>query len=81
MKLKTILPLEPMSYKQQSKDNDLLTKWRVLREVIVNDRSHTAVAQKFSMHRNTVRVLVNNFETLIPAESKDFLLRKATGWT
>ena len=63
-----------MSYKQQVKDNELLTKWRVIREVQQQKNYQTAVAKKFSMHRNTIQALLRKFDNLIPAESKHFLL-------
>src|SRR3990167_10917252 len=66
MKLRPTLSCEPMSYKEQVKDNELIAKWRVIREVIVSGQPRTAVAKKFSMHRNTVGGLVNDFLLLIP---------------
>jgi hypothetical protein len=65
-----------MTYKEQGKDSELLAKWRVIREVAVNGEPQTAVAAKFSMHRNTVRGLVANFKAL-PHEIQQVLIGAA----
>jgi len=54
MKNKIILTKEAMSYKEQIKGNELITKFRIIRDVMANCYPETSVAEKFHMHRNTV---------------------------
>jgi len=48
-----ILTKEPMSYKQQIRINELITKLRIIRDVKLKSYTRTSVAAKFNMHRNT----------------------------
>lgn len=65
-----------MAYKEQIKDNELIAKWRVIREVVVLGFPRTAVAKKFSMHRNTVGGLVSDFLLLVPVAEQQELLEE-----
>lgn len=55
------IPSEPMSYKSQIKENELLTKLKVIRLAQVGGHSHQKVASTFGCHRNTVDNLVRQF--------------------
>jgi transposase len=55
------IPKEPMSYKSQIKENELLTKLKVIRMVQDGGHSHKKVASIFGCHRNTVARLVRQF--------------------
>ena len=55
------IPDEPMSYKFQIKENELLTKLKIIRLTQIGGHSHKKVASIFGCHRNTVASLVRQF--------------------
>jgi len=57
-----ILLKEAMTYKQQIKTNELITKLRIIKLVEKTNFSQLEVAKKFSCHRNTVGSLVRQFK-------------------
>lgn len=67
------IPKEPMSYKSQIKDNELLTKLKIIRLAQVGDHSHKKVASIFGYHRNTVTSLVRQFADLPLADQLTLL--------
>jgi len=60
-----ILPKESMTYKKQIKTNELITKLRIIKLVEKARFSQSAIAEKFSCHRNTVRNIVGQFRKKI----------------
>jgi len=70
----SILPQEAMSYKQQIKDNELLTKLRIIKLVEKAGISQTDVAGKFSCHRNTVGNIVRQFKDKFDLKTQDKIL-------
>ena len=58
------IPNEPMTYKSQVRENELLTKLKVIRLASIGDHSHQKVASIFGCHRNTVGSLVRQFSSL-----------------
>ncbi len=69
---------EPMSYKQQVKENELIAKLRIIREVKVHFLPKTNIAYKFSMHRNTIRNIITDFEEQIAPKNQIDLLQNKT---
>lgn len=65
MKNKIILQKEVMSYKQQIKTNELVTKFKIIRDVKVHKLPKSSVADKYSMHRNWVLEIIKLFENNI----------------
>jgi len=57
-----ILSKEAMTYKQQIKTNELITKLRIIKLVKKHNYSQSVVAKKFSCHRNTISNVVHLFE-------------------
>ena len=58
------LPLEAMSYKQQismGKEQELLTKLRIIRLVKRHGRKRVQAAEQFQCHRNTIGNILNQF--------------------
>lgn len=68
------IPKEPMSYKQYKKENELVTKLRLIRRVILDGWTRKETAEAFSCHRNTVSYLVKDFEAKISSEVQEELL-------
>jgi len=68
--LRDILPLDPMTYKKQRKENELITKLRIIKLVKKDGYKKAMVARKFMCHRNTVENIVKLFETKIPKEKQ-----------
>lgn len=73
-----ILTQEPMTYKQQIRDNEAVTKLRIIRDVKINKYSQLDVAIKFNMHRNSVRNILNAFEQEIAPEIQHELLHSTS---
>ena len=67
---------EPMSYKQQIKKNELLTKLRMIKLVKKGGYKQTSVAEKFHCHRNTVGNMIKDFEQELTETDKQKLLHK-----
>ena len=68
-----IVPNEIMNYKQAKKTDQLVTKVRMIRGVMVNGYLKCQVAQSFSCHRNTVGNLIKRFKK-IPQDHQNQLL-------
>ena len=70
-----ILTKEPMSYKDNKRLSELVTKLRLIRRVKIDNCTHLETANSFQCHRNTVGKLVGIFETKIRlADQKDGLM-------
>lgn len=65
---------EPMSYKQQIKENELLTKLRMIKLAKKGGYKQTQIAKKFRCHRNTVGAMVREFEAEIASKDQEKLL-------
>ena len=59
-----VLPIEPMSYKSQIKENESLMKLWLIRLVKNSNYSQKQVAAIFSCHRNTVGGIIKRFNQL-----------------
>lgn len=70
----TSLPVEAMSYKQQIKENELITKLRIIRLVKASGLSHKQVAAKFQCHRNTISNILRDFEKEFDQQAQNKLL-------
>lgn len=74
MKQKTLLPKEPMSYKQQRKESELTVKFRIITDVLRHRYPQTAVADKYRMHRNCVGKIIKAFrENISPGTQAELL--------
>jgi hypothetical protein len=69
-----ILPVEAVSYKQQIKENELLTKLRVIKLVEKSNHTQVEVAKKFNCHRNTVGGLIRDFKNYFSEDLQNKLL-------
>ena len=69
----TRIPNEPMSYKSLLKENELLTKLRIIRMTYSPRLTHSRIAKIFGCHRNTVRNLCLKFNCL-PKDAQTSLL-------
>lgn len=63
-----------MSYKQQIKENELITKIRIIRSVKKDHVPIIQVAKAFSCHRNTITNIINTFEKTVKFENRKRLL-------
>ena len=70
-----ILPQEPMSYKHQIKNDELITKLRVIRNVKLAKRTNIEVAKQFHCHRNTISNILNSFSHKISKHNQALLLQ------
>jgi putative transposase len=70
----SIVPNEAMKYKEQIKENELITKIRIIRFVKKEHLPVVAVAKSFSMHRNTIGKMIKAFEKIITPEDQSLLL-------
>jgi len=76
------LPLEAMSYKQQismGKEQELLTKLRIIRLVKRHGRKRVQAAEQFQCHRNTIGNILNQFMTQIPGDIQERIVYE-DGW-
>lgn len=73
-----IIAKEAMAYKQQIKENELITKIRIIRSVKKDRIPLVQVASAFSAHRNTIRNIITLFETTVSDKEQQQLLN-ATG--
>lgn len=69
-----ILTLEPMSYKEQKRENELLTKLRILKLHRIGKYTKSNIAQSFSCSRNTIKGIIDSFDKYIPKSDQDSLL-------
>lgn len=77
--MKTTLSLEAMSYKQQiSKDQsqELITKLRIIKQILNNGHCQTKTAVQFRCHRNTVANIIKRFKNNFSREEQNQLLGK-----
>jgi putative transposase len=73
-----IIAKEAMQYKEQIKQNELITKIRIIRYVLKEHLPVSQVAKSFSCHRNTVGNIVRSFAKNITEEDQVLLLQPAT---
>ena len=76
--MKVTLPLEPMSYKQQitkDRDQELITKLRIIKQVLGNKHCQIRVAIQFRCHRNTVGNIIRKFKNSFSKEEQSQLLK------
>ncbi len=71
----SILAKEVMEYKEQIKENELITKIRIIRYVKKEHLPIIQVAKSFSMHRNTIGNILRTFELAIPLADQALLLQ------
>lgn len=76
MKTKHQLERNLLSYKDERKNNELLAKLKVVRDVLEKKHPKTSVSAKYNMHRNTVTNLCHNFCQRVPIEAQTILLQK-----
>lgn len=69
-----IVSQEIMKYKANKKNNQSLTKLRIIRQVLVDRQTRQVVSLNFSCHRNTIGNLLSLFNKNISAEAKKKLL-------
>ena len=69
-----IVPIEPMKYKEQIKHDELLTKLRIVKLVLLNKYSRVKVARIFGCHRHTVETTVLEFQTKLDQSIQDKLI-------
>ena len=70
----SIIAKEVMSYKQQIKENELITKIRIIRSVQKDRIPITQVAKAFSCHRNTITNIIGMFEKAVCDKDQQRLL-------
>ena len=78
MKTPIILTQEFMSYKEQCKQNELIAKLKVIRDVKLHKYPKTSIARKFSMHRNTVKNIIDSFDKNFSLEKQYSVLQNST---
>src|SRR3989338_10903948 len=76
-----IIPKEIMTYKQQMRQNELITKIRIIRYVRKEHVPIAQVALAFSAHRNTVGSILKTFDEKIAPEDRGILLNNGTSLT
>ena len=74
----SIIAKEAMSYKQQIKENELITKIRIIRSVKKDHIPVVQVAQAFSCHRNTITNIIGIFEKTVAQKDQQRLLASQT---
>lgn len=67
-----------MKYKKQIKENELITKIRIIRYVKKEHLPINEIANSFSMHRNTIGEIIKAFEENISPEDQYLLLCPGT---
>ncbi len=70
-----IITKEAMQYKEQSKENELITKIRIIRYILKEHIPVVQVASSFSCHRNTIGNIVRLFKTTISVADQALLLQ------
>jgi hypothetical protein len=70
----TIIAKEIMAYKQQIKENELITKIRIIRSVKKDRIPIVQVASAFSCHRNTITNILSIFEKTVAEKDQQRLL-------
>lgn len=76
-----IIAKEVMEYKEQIKENELITKIRIIRSVKKEHVPIVQVAWAFSAHRNTIGNIISAFDQKISPEDQTLLLRQGTSLT
>ena len=64
MPMQQIITKDPMTYKEQKKENELLVKLRIIKDRIKAGKQVKNIAYKYTLHRNTVRNIIKQFEKL-----------------
>ncbi|MBD3329409.1 hypothetical protein GF357_02850 [Candidatus Dojkabacteria bacterium] len=72
----SILPLEPMSYKEQKKINELVAQLRIVKKHKKEGYTQIAVAEMFQCSRNTVSTIIKKFNGKIPKEDQNKVLNE-----
>lgn len=72
--LSIIIAKECMEYKEQIKDNELITKIRIIRYVLKEHIPLIQVAKAFSCHRNTITNILKAFTGKISLDDQSLLL-------
>lgn len=67
-----------MIYKEQIKENELITKIRIIRSVKKDHIPVVQVAQAFSAHRNTITNIIGIFEKTVAQKDQEHLLASQT---
>ena len=81
MKDKQIIQKEFMNYKEQIKENELITKFKIIRDFKVNNISKICIWKKYNMHRNSVKNIIDCFEQNIdPWIKLELLSTNKTFW-
>lgn len=70
-----ILTSEPMTYKSQKRENEILTKLRIIKYSVNDKVSHMQISQSFGCHRNTIDTIVKNFNKYISPSLQKILLQ------
>jgi hypothetical protein len=70
-----------MKYKEQIKQDELITKIRIIRYVKKEHMPINQIATAFSCHRNTIGNIIKSFDEKIPLENQGLLLRQGTRLT
>ncbi|MGI0011418.1 MAG: hypothetical protein ACREAE_08465 [Nitrosopumilaceae archaeon] len=66
-----------MQYKEQIKENQLITKIRIIRYALKENIPVIEIAKSFSCHRNTIGNIIRTFQQIVPEEDRDLLLSAA----
>lgn len=77
----SIIAKEVMTYKEQIKTNELITKIRIIRYVRKEHLPIGQVAEAFSCHRNTIGNIINAFDEKITKEEQARLVTNGTSLT
>ena len=72
---------EPVSYKQQKKDSELMAKYRVILKVLKDKNTQVSVAESFSMSRNSVRNIIKDFTQKIDDDVQAELLKRENNFS
>ena len=76
-----ILYKEIMNYKEQIKDNQLITKFKIIKDFKIHWLSKVEIAYKYSMHRNCVFNIIKSFDCNIDPWIKEKLLSSSNNLT
>lgn len=77
----SIIAKEVMTYKEQIKHNELITKIRIIRYVRKEHLPIGQVAEAFSCHRNTIGNIIKTFDERITKEEQARLVTNGTSLT
>lgn len=64
-----------MSYKELVNSQwEVITRYRIIREILLNKWKKTEIAKRYSMHRNSISNILKIFKDKVSKETKDILL-------